>query len=186
MVELNPTTEDGLSVYATAYPALGMRGQSLYVSSPLGYYSSNNFTGINCWTGEVILLYTDTDSFLWQFNHMYWKLNQDGLLGLDSLLMDYDANCLKAGNGQYVATLFRVIIDSTTRLKASEGVAGGFQYLPLKGSYAWVGADFTYGNRNLRCISSNPQNPERIIQILDWACSSEGGRPINSGIEGET
>ena len=186
MVGLSPTTEDGLPVYALAYPTIEMRGQSLYGSSPLGYYSSNNFTGVNCWTGEVSLLYTDPDSFLWQFNHMYWKLNQNGLLDPDSFLMDYDADSLKAVNGQYVATLYHDITGNATQLKASEGVAGGFQYLPLEGSCAWTGADFTYGNRNLRCISSTAKNPERIMQLLDWAYTPEGARLIHSGAEGET
>lgn len=186
MVALNPTTEDGLPVYAIAYPTIEMRGQSLYGSSPLGYYSSNNFTGINCWTGDVSLLYTDAESFLWQFNHMYWKLNQDGLLDPDSLLMDYDTDSLKAVNGQYVSTLYHDITGNATKLKATDGVAGGFQYIPMEGSCAWAGADFTYGNRNLRCISSNAEHPERIIQLFDWAYTPEGARVIYSGVEGET
>lgn len=186
MVALNPTTEDGLPVYAIAYPTIEMRGRSLYGSSPLGYYSSNNFTGINCWNGELSLLYTDPNSFLWQFEHMYWKLNQDGLLDPDSFLMDFDSDSLKAVNGQYVATLYHDITGNATRNKAAEGIAGGFQYIPMEGSCVWTGADFTYGTRNLRCISANAEHPERIMQLLDWAYTPEGARIINSGIEGET
>lgn len=186
MVNVNPTTEDGLPVYAIAYPTIEMRGQSLYGSSPLGYYSSNNFTGIDCWTGEISLLYTDPDSFLWQFNHMYWKLNQDGLLDPDSFAMDFDADSLKAVNGQYVSTLYHDITGNATRLKAAEGVAGGFQYIPMEGSCLWTGADFSYGTRNLRCISSKAEHPERIMQLLNWVYSDEGTRLITSGIEGET
>ena len=186
MVAVKPETDDGLPVYAIAYPTIEMRGQSLYGSSPLGYYSSNNFTGINCWTGELEMLYTNPDSFTWQFNYMYWKLNQDGLLDPDSFLQDFDTDSLKAVNGQYVATLYHDITGNATRLKAAEGVAGGFQYIPIAGSCAWTGADFTYGNRNLRCIASSCKSPERVMQLLSWVYTPEGTRLITSGVEGET
>jgi ABC-type glycerol-3-phosphate transport system substrate-binding protein len=186
MVAVKPETDDGLPVYAIAYPTIEMRGQSLYGSSPLGYFSSNNFTGINCWTGELEMLYTNPDSFIWKFNHMYWKLNQDGLLDPDSFLQDFDTDSLKAVNGQYVATLYHDITGNATRLKAAEGAAGGFQFIPISGSCAWTGADFTYGNRNLRCIASSCKYPDRVMQLLNWVYTPEGTRLITSGIEGET
>lgn len=186
MVELKPTTDDGLPVYATAYPTIEMRGRSLYASSPLGYYSANNFAAINCNTGELELLYTNPDSFLWQFEHMYWQLNQDGLLDPDSFMMDYDANSLKAVNGQYVATLYHDITMNYTNLMAEEGKAAGFQYIPIEGSCAWTGADFTYGARNVRCISAKCEHPERLIEVWNWLSTPEGGRIAGSGFENET
>jgi putative aldouronate transport system substrate-binding protein len=36
-----------------------------------------------------------------------------------------------------------------------------------------------------RIITKNAKNPERIIEMLDWACSDEGLRTLRSGIKGK-
>ncbi len=186
LVNVKTTTDEGLPVYAIAYPTIEMRGRSLYACGPLGLYSANNFIGINCWDGSLSLLYTDPESCMWQFEHMYWKLNQDGLLDPDSFMMDFDSDSLKAVNGQYVSTLYHDITGNATKLKASEGVAGGFQYIPTEDSCIWAGGDGLYGGRNCRCIATSCKYPERVVELFNWAYNPENGRIRHSGFEGQT
>lgn len=191
MVNVKPTTDDGLPVYAIAYPTIEMRGQSLYHTYSLGYYPLTSYVAVDCKTQEMCMLYTDPESPNWQYNHMYWKLNQDGLLDPDSFLQDFDTDSLKAVNGQYVSTLYHDITGNATALKASEGVAGGFQLIPLKGcttDMTFEEAEYNKGMGigNLRCISSKTKYPERIMEFMTWLFSPEGGRLVKSGIEGET
>lgn len=186
MVNVKPTTDDGLPVYAIAYPTIEMRGRALYAAQPAGEYSFTSYMGVDCWTGELKKYYTDPESSVWQSEYMYWKLNQAGLLDPDSFMMDFDADSLKAVNGQYTATLYHDITGAATTLKATENVAGGFQYIPTPGCCLWAGSDGVYGGRNFRPISANTKSPERLIQVLDWVYSAEGARAIESGFEGQT
>jgi putative aldouronate transport system substrate-binding protein len=186
MVELKTKTDDGLPVYAMDYPGSDMRMQSLYTCNVLGHYPLQSFASFNCATGEIINLYTDINGPLWEINRLYFKLNQAGLFDPDSLSGSFDGASLKASNGQYVAGLYHDILANANRLKANEGVAGGFQFIPLKGMSIWGGADFSYGNRNLRCFSKNIENPERLMEFLDFIYTPEGKRVVVSGEEGVT
>ncbi len=191
MVAVKPATDDGLPVYAIAYPTIEMRGQSLYHTYSLGYYPLTPYMAVDCKTEEMIALYTDPESPNWQYNHMYWKLNQDGLLDPDSFLQDFDSDSLKAVNGQYVSTLYHDITGNATAQKAVNGVAGGFQMLPLKGCTTDMTFEESEANKglgigNLRCISSKTKYPDRIMEFMTWLFSPEGGRIVTSGLEGET
>lgn len=191
MVNVKPTTDDGLPVYAIAYPTIEMRGQSLYHTYSLGYFPLTSYMAIDCKTKEMSMLYTDPESANWQYNHMYWKLNQAGLLDQDSFLQDFDTDSLKAVNGQYVATLYHDITGNATAMKASQGIPGGFQFIPLKGcttDMTFKEAEYNQGMGigNLRCISSKTKYPDRIMEFLAWLFSPEGGRLVKSGLEGET
>ena len=135
MVNVKPTTDDGLPVYAIAYPTIEMRGQSLYHTYSLGYFPLTSYMAIDCKTKEMSMLYTDPASANWQYNHMYWKLNQAGLLDQDSFLQDFDTDSLKAVNGQYVATLYHDITGNATAMKASQGIPGGVPIYSFKGLY---------------------------------------------------
>ena len=191
MVKLKPTTDNGLPVYAIAYPTIEMRGQSLYSAHSLGYYPITEYACVNCKTQEMSMLYTDPESCIWQYNHMYWKLNQDGLLDPDSFGQDFDSNSLKAVNGQYVATLYHDITGNATATKAAEGVAGGFQFIPLKGCTVDGTLEISEENLgkgvgNLRCISSKTKYADRIMEFMKWWYTPEGSRILTTGVEGET
>ncbi len=195
MVNLNPTTENGLQVYAIAYPTIGMRGNSLYSGHSLGYYPITDYAHVNCKTQEISLIYTDPESDIWQYNHMYWKLHQDGLLDPDSINAnpenEFDNNSLKAVNGQYVATLYHDITGNATATKASEGVAGGFEFIPLKGctvdgTFEISEENLGKGVGNLRCISSKTKYADRIMEFMKWWYTPEGSRILTTGVEGDT
>lgn len=186
MVNLKPTTDDGLPVYAIAYPTIEMRGRGLYAGQLFAEYSPVNFVGINLKTGELNRLYTDPESSIWQHEYLYWKLNQAGLLDPDSFLMDFDADSLKAVNGQYVATFYHDITGNATRTAAAEGRIDGFQYIPVKDSSIWAGSDGLYGGRNARLISAKCEHPERMMEVINWVYSPDGARATTSGFEGET
>lgn len=195
MVNLNPTTDNGLQVYAIAYPTIGMRGNSLYSGHSLGYYPITDYAHVNCKTQEISLIYTDPESDIWQYNHMYWKLHQDGLLDPDSINAnpenEFDNNSLKAVNGQYVATLYHDITGNATATKASEGVAGGFEFIPLKGctvdgTFEISEENLGKGVGNLRCISSKTKYADRIMEFMKWWYTPEGSRILATGVEGDT
>lgn len=186
LVNVQPTTDDGLPVYAIAYPTIEMRGRSLYASQLFAEYSATDFCSIDLYTGDLKMLYTDPDSSIWQHEYLYWKLNQVGLLDPDSFLMDFDADSLKAVNGQYVATFYHDITGNATRTAAAEGTLDGFQFIPVKGASVWKGSDGLYGGRNARLISAKCEYPERVIEVLNWVFSEDGARARHSGFEGET
>lgn len=186
MVNVKPQTDDGLPVYAIAYPTIEMRGQSLYHSYPLGAYSMNDFAVIDCWDGSLHMLYTDPDSADWKFNKLYWRLQQDGLLDPDSFLQDFDTDSLKAVNGQYVATLYHDITGNATRMKASEGIAGGFQFIPMEGACVCASNDGLYAGRNLRVFAASCEHPDRLMMVMNWLYTDEGARTVQSGLEGMT
>lgn len=195
MVKLKPTTDNGLPVYAIAYPTIGMRGNSLYSGHSLGYYPITEYAHVNCKTQEIDMIYTNPESDIWQYNHMYWKLHQDGLLDPDSVNAnpenEFSNNSLKAVNGQYVATLYHDITGDATATKASEGVAGGFEFIPVKGctvdgTFHVSDENLGKGVGNLRCISSKTQYADRIMEFMKWWYTPEGTRVLTTGVEGDT
>ncbi|HBP39023.1 MAG TPA: hypothetical protein DD640_09855 [Clostridiales bacterium] len=186
MVALKPQTDAGLPVYGSSYPIIEMRGYSLYACNVLGEYPLQAYISVDTATGELTELYTDIEGPMWELNRLYFKLNQKGLLDPDSLVGDYDADSLKASNDQYVSCFYHDILGNANTLLANEGVADGYQFLPLKGMSLWGGADFTYGNRNMRCFGKNIENPERLMEFLDFIYTPEGKRVVVSGLEGET
>lgn len=126
---------------------------------------------------------------------MYWKLHQDGLLDPDSINAnpenEFDNNSLKAVNGQYVATLYHDITGNATATKASEGVAGGFEFIPLKGctvdgTFEISEENLGKGVGNLRCISSKTKYADRIMEFMKWWYTPEGSRILTTGVEGDT
>lgn len=188
MVALKPATDDGLPVYAIEYPIWGAWGWQIAPTVVSGKFHScfNGIMAVDLETGDLVKAMSDPDSYMWQWSHMYFKLYQDGLIDPDSFTGNDSIASQKAANGQYAAQLTHLTTGAANSAYAQEGLAEGFQYIPVKGSTAWCGGDYSYGGGNVRCISSKTEHPERIMQLLDWMYSPEGTRILFCGLEGET
>ena len=185
MVALQPTTADGLAVYGLpAFATWGMWGHVLFSITMPG-----SFSNMTIWSAvldnkslELVDNYTDPESPLWNYVEFLYKENQLGIFDTDSLIASWEDLGTKATNGQYVGGMWGAMFDSANTLLASTG--DGYATIPVTNGGVWGGSDWRYGQKNMRCVSAKAENPEKVVEFLNFCYSTEGSRILNSGIEG--
>jgi len=195
MVDHYPETEDGRKTYAvTTFTDWGMQWQfsGLSKSWSGGLY---DVPGWFCYfenkQGQPLRYANhliEEDSPYWQQVEFFFKANQLGLFDTDGLVQTWDQMHEKVAAGSIM--LLESAWNSWAFDAPNYDDAKGYMNLPLEG----MGTLSRTKGHSLQgeiClpeqrvgITTNCQNPEKMVQLINFISSDEGGRLIHSGIQG--
>lgn len=176
MQEACPTADDGKKTYACSlwpdwdsnmvmYVAALASGYWGYDQFGIGHYDSSN--------GDFYDCLGDNSPYL-QSLKFFNKLYRDGLLDPDSMTQTYDEMIAKARSGGVLFSLFNyagtIAYNSDDHIKA-----GGF-FAPLVPSEASVIVQglSTAGEDRVWSIGDLSENPERVLELINWLYTPEG------------
>lgn len=122
----------------------------------------------------------------------FYEANQRGLVDPDSTTQNYDTWSAKYTNGKVLYCPWAWVGKNMYNTAENTAAGKGFMFAPVKDMKI-----FSYGNcpegnpKQVICIGSNAEDPQRMADFIDWLYSPEGAR-LNgqangaAGIEGLT
>ena len=188
MQKLNPTTEDGKTVYGYSLELSNFR----YAYTPwhytFGYYTSNDFINTNINTGEMVYEPLDENSPMWNFLEYLNKVYKAGLLDPDSFTQTGDDMKAKIAAGQVLSPIWAS--DGVKYEAANPNTADGFkgfQTLPVEGTTYWCNSYYDGGwDACFVGIPANSADPEAALRVLEYLSTDDGARLVDSGVQGVT
>lgn len=188
MQDAYPQTEDGKKVYAIsgcladpAWNTFSMTAAEAFIGfRKFGY----GLVGVNTNNPEELINAMETeDSPTWKLFEFYNKAYQMGILDPDALTMKYDQWVEKAKAGQVLYSPLdfsgQVVMNDSSKLFMPVPFET-YQNNSFTSSYDYMSGNFTYA------ISKKCENPEKAMELLNFAWSYEGASLFVNGVQGET
>ena len=186
MQKLNPTTEDGKTVYGYSLALDDFRNAYWPWHYTFGYYTSNEFISTNINTGEMVYEPLDENSPMWSFLEYLNKAYKAGLFDPDSFTQTGDDMKAKIAAGQVLSPIWAS--DGVQYEAANPNTAEefrGFQTLPVEGTTYWCNSYYNGGwDACFVGIPANSSDPEAALRVLEYLSTDDGARLVDSGIQG--
>lgn len=193
--ETYPTTVDGLMTVGMTAPfaeGWGLQGIACIGYEKGGKYLSIGNEGVTfSWQDDQFVDYfliPETKESLKMFNTMY----QEGILDIESFTDFSDQTSAKCATGQALAVWYATWIPNNKAM--IEAGLEDYQYVSCfiqLDSQAANGEPRSFKVETARpfdsyAITTSARYPERLLELLDWACTDEGQTVLQCGFEGET
>lgn len=140
------------------------------------------FTNADCSRTQLI---TDDNGAYHDALKLLFKANQMGLVDPDSSAQDYNTMYQKVQNKEVLYVWYPWM---ATGFNAShKDTADGYAYIPVETQKIVTNGYNPYGSDNM-CIGigANAEDPERIMDYLEWSCTPEAINYYAQNIEGLT
>ena len=192
-----PTTVDGLATVGMVAPfaeAWGLQGIACIGYEKGGKYLSIGNEGVTFdWTKDEFVDYflvPETKESLKMFNTMY----QEGVFDIESFT-DFSAQTTaKLATGQAFAVWYAEWLARNANTELQNAGMTDYEYVKTfiqLDSQAAAGEPRSFKVETARpyeswALTKNCRYPERLIELIDWACTDEGQTILQCGFEGET
>ncbi|HPF87749.1 MAG TPA: hypothetical protein PK537_06810 [Candidatus Limiplasma sp.] len=145
-------------------------------------YAEQDYLGVNWGTGDIVNPLED-DSLYYQCLKVNNELYRAGLFDPESISQNYDTYSTKVDAGRYLLGLWGWKMQT---YNSDERVAKGEGYVTMIPDDAApvVNGTATFGGNRVWTIGANCAYPERILEILDWLCSTDGIMTTWNGPQG--
>ena len=145
-------------------------------------YAENDYLGVN-WSNGNIVNPLEEDSLYHQILSINNQLYRAGLFDPESISQNYDTYSTKVDAGRYLLGLWGWKMQS---YNSAERVAKGEGYVTMipKDAAPIVAGTAPFGSNRVWTIGANCAYPERILEIIDWLCSTEGIMTTWNGPQG--
>jgi putative aldouronate transport system substrate-binding protein len=175
MHDLEPVNEDGEPVYAMSlwkdWDGTAMMAATQFYAI-FGYGDQYNYVFPHATEDSYITL-LDEDGIYFRTLKFYFNLNQLGLLDPDSITQTYSEVTTKEQTGRVLFNWFNPIKSNfNTEARLSEGKAVTLLPMTTQCNYGYTGKPYGYGRTV--SIGANCEQPERLLEIIDWMFSDEG------------
>ena len=193
--ETYPTTVDGLMTVGMTAPfaeGWGLQGIACAGYEKGGKYLAIGNEGVTfSWPEDQFVDYfliPESKESLKMFNTMY----QEGILDIESFTDFCDQTSAKCATGQALAVWYATWIPNNKAM--IEAGLEDYQYVSCfiqLDSQAANGEPRSFKVETARpfdsyAITTSARYPERLLELLDWACTDEGQTMLQCGFEGET
>lgn len=185
MVDLQPKAQNGAKTYAfSGWTDWGLWPYTIGYPAAHGYINSGLSGSVNLVTKEYQNNFLDRNSIFWQGIKFYYKANQLGIFDQQAFTQKYAQYDQELQNGSLlVSDYFWTMPDPNVN-----GAKSGLFIIP--GTNPFISQVFPedqingYGIPGSLCISSKCKYPDRAIQLLNYANTTEGSRWIANGPKG--
>ena len=192
-----PVTVDGLPVVGMTAPFAepwGLQGIACIGYEKGGKYLSIGNEGVTFdWTKDEFVDYflvPETKETLKMFNTMY----QEGVFDIEAFTDFGDQTSAKMATGQALAVWYTTWLASGANTELHNAGMDDYQYVSCfiqLDSQAAAGEPRSFKVETARpfdsvALTTNCRYPDRMIALLDWACTDEGQTILQCGFEGET
>ncbi|OPH58066.1 hypothetical protein BC351_24270 [Paenibacillus ferrarius] len=187
MHEKYPKTPDGKPIAPITlwkdWDSRGTMENARWLSNWYGYEQPEGTTTIQLNAkGEIVPL-IDDNSMYKKILQFYYKANQMGLVDPDSPTQDWNKVSEKLTNKQVLLLWYSWetgFYNSIERGKKGDGNVA----IPIADTHIFQASDAYYGNGRVFAIGSKANDPDRIMEFMDWLASPEGLRYYVNGFEG--
>ena len=136
-------------------------------------------------TEDSYITLLDEDGIYFRTLKFYFDLNQLGLLDPDSITQTYGEVTTKEQTGRVLFNWFNPIKSNfNTAERLADGKAVTLLPMSTQCNYGYTGKPYGYGRTV--SIGTNCEQPERLLNIIDWIFSDEGLMEVNNGPKGVT
>lgn len=147
-------------------------------------YAEYDFMGVNWANGDVVNP-LEEDSLYKKMLSINNELYREGLFDPDSISQDFDTYGSKLRSGRYLMALWGWLApDFNTPENLEKEV--GFMQMSIADDAPVVQAGIVAGGNRVWAIGANAQDPDRVLELLDWLCSTEGIMTNHNGPQGLT
>lgn len=189
MQDAYPETEDGKKVYAISGFLADAAWNTFSLSAAESFIGFRKFgyglMGVNTYEPDKLLNAMETpDSPTWRLFRFYNKAYQMGILDPDALTMKYDQWWEKVCAGQVLYSP----LDISQAVIMNDATNKFFMPVPFEtyDNDAFTSIyEYPCGNFNY-AISRSCKNPEKAMDLLNFAWSYEGATLFVNGVQGET
>lgn len=116
----------------------------------------------------------DDDSYYVKALQYMYKANQMGLVDPDSTTQNYDTMYSKYQDGQILYSMWPWLGQAAYNTPAHKKAGKGFMLAPVKGIKIFSYGCSQAGNKYVIGIGSKAQEPDRMLDFIDWLYSPEG------------
>lgn len=124
---------------------------------------------------------------------LYYDANQMGLLDPDSLTQKFDDVVAKYKDGRLLFSWFPWLGAANYNTQENIDAGKGFALVPFKGELMYSTGFNVYGGNGIISIGAKAQEPERIMEFINWMYTPEGamisagsGTAVPNGPQGLT
>lgn len=192
MQELEPTSDSGMPTYGFSIWSDWDGNMVMYVKAFAALFGYDEGDGFN---NAGFLLYSpddgdcqgalDPDGWYIRTLKMLFNANQMGLLDPDSISQKYDDVVRKYQDGAILFSLFPWACNVyNTPERVNEGK--GFRFVPIKGEKIISYGFDERGGHRLISIGAKAEQPERLMELINWLYTPEGVMTNYNGPEGLT
>jgi putative aldouronate transport system substrate-binding protein len=145
-------------------------------------YAEQDYLGVNWGTGEIVNP-LEEDSLYHKMLSINNQLYRAGLFDPESISQNYDTYSAKVDSGRYLLGLWGWKMQS---YNSTERVANGEGYVTMipEDAAPIVAGTAPFGSNRVWTIGANCAYPERILEIIDWLCSTDGIMTTWNGPQG--
>ncbi len=145
-------------------------------------YAEQDYLGVNWATGDVVNP-LEEGSLYQKMLSINNQLYRAGLFDPESISQNYDAYSVKVDAGRYLLGLWGWKMQA---YNSDERTAAGTGFVTMipEDAASIVNGTATFGNNRCWCIGANCQYPERVLEMIDWLCSTEGLMIYYNGPQG--
>lgn len=116
----------------------------------------------------------DGDSWYIKGLEYFFKANQMGLVDPESTTQNYDTMYAKYQDGQVLYSPWPWLGQAAYNTNAHKAAGKGFMIAPVQDIKIFSYGCFPSGNKYMVGVGSKAQDPDRMIDFIDWLYSPEG------------
>ncbi|MCE5344232.1 MAG: hypothetical protein LLF96_11710 [Eubacteriales bacterium] len=145
-------------------------------------YAEQDYLGVNWSTGDVVNP-LEEGSLYQKMLSINNQLYRAGLFDPESISQNYDAYSVKVDAGRYLLGLWGWKMQSYNSAERTAAGTGYVTMIPEDAAPVVVGTA-PFGSNRVWTIGANCQYPERVLEMIDWLCSTEGLMIYYNGPQG--
>ena len=184
MQERHPTAENGAKTYGFSFFRDWDDNMMNAVKQPCCMYGYDEYgVVLGKADGSDYQSIIDDDSVYVRMLNFFYEANQMGLIDPESTTQDYDTLYAKYQDGAVLycpwAWYGKAAYNTTEHLNAGKAMA----FVPIEDMQIYSYGCYPQGNANDLCImiGKDAEDPQRIMDFIDWMYSPEG---INASMQG--
>ncbi|MDR0999568.1 MAG: hypothetical protein LBL96_01990 [Clostridiales bacterium] len=187
MVDARPTSDSGLPAYAISlFP--DWDGDTVMSVKCMGAFYGYDEFGFTLYdvvenTAKPVL---DEDSYYMAGLKFFNKAFQMGILDPDSATQTFQDVCTKYADGRVYYSIFSWLGPSNYNTPDSLAAGKGMFAVAAKDQKNVVYGTNIYGGNRIWSIGSRAEQPERIMELINWLCTPDGVMQSTHGPQGIT
>lgn len=182
--DANPTNANGEKVYAYGGFADWEDCVMKFTWDMMTWYgyAEQDYLGVNWGTGDVVNP-LEEGSLYQKMLSINNQLYRAGLFDPESISQNYDTYSAKVDAGRYLMGLWGWKMQA---FNSAENMANGVGFVTMgtQDSAPVVNGTAPFGGVRVWTIGANTKYPERIMELIDWLCSTEGNMVTWNGPQG--
>ncbi len=185
MQELEPTTETGKKVYALSMFSDWDGNMMMYAKQPITMYGYDEVGYVMASAdGSDFQGILDENGYYLNSLQFFFDANQRGLVDPESTTQNFDMVYSKYQEGAVLFSPWAWLGQQAYNTIERKEAGKGFLAAPIDDLKIFSFGARPNGDKNIYAIGSKAEDPERLMDFIDWLYSPEGTYMVSGGAAG--